>query len=71
MPYVLENRTAEGGFYTEHPNRKFKTIFSLSLFIEGAKVFKDYEKHEAEKIAKFINMGGWDLVLREVNITLK
>lgn len=67
MPYVLENRTSEGGYYTKIPNRKFKTIFELTYSISNAKVFNELEKSEAERIMKLLNMGGWDFILRKVN----
>ena len=68
MPYILENRTSECGYYTNVPNRNFKLLFALTYSLDNAKIFNESEKLEAEKIAKLLNMGGWDFVLRKVAI---
>ena len=68
MPYILENRTSEGGYYTKIPNRKFNMLFELTYSLDNAKIFNELEKSEAEKTAKLLNMGGWDFVLRKVAV---
>lgn len=71
MPYILENRTSEGGYYCKIPNRNFKALFELTYSLNGAKIFDESEKMEAERIAKLLNMGGWDFILRKVNINCR